>query len=100
LLIRNSRLTYTQPSHFSYKLFYGDIDLSNFNSTQCGTANPILQSKDVSTLIDEELHSGSIIMQLEKEFTETIESESKQHAQELLAFIDAEVEQLSGTGLV
>jgi len=39
-------------------------------------------------------------MQLEKEFTETIESESKQHAQELLAFIDAEVEQLSGTGLV
>jgi len=38
-------------------------------------------------------------MQLEKEFTEIIESESKQHTQELLAFIDAEIEQLLGTGL-
>jgi len=89
-----------QPSHFSYKLTNGDFDLSNFNSTQCESTNPILQNKDVSILIDEELNSGSIIMQLEKEFTETIESESKRHAQELLAFIDAEIEQLSGTGLV
>jgi hypothetical protein len=74
--------------------------LSNFNSTQCETTNPVLQSKNVSTLLDEELNSGSIIMQLEKEFTKTIESESKQHALELLAFIDAEIELLSGTGLV
>jgi len=66
-----------QPSHFSYKLTNGDFDLSNFNSTQCESTNPILQNKDVSILIDEELNSGSIIMQLEKEFTETIESESK-----------------------
>jgi len=100
LLIRYSLLIYIQPSHFSYKLTNGDFDLSNFNSTQCETTNPVLQSKNVSTLLDEELNSGSIIMQLEKEFTETIESESKQHAQELLAFIDAEIEQLSGTGLV
>jgi len=73
--------------------------LSNFNSTQCESANPILQNKDVSTLIGEELNSDSIIMHLDKEFIETIESELKQHAQELLAFIDDEIEQLSGTGL-
>jgi len=73
--------------------------LSNFNSTQCESTNPILQSKDVSILINEELNSDSIIMQLKKEFIEIIENESKQHAQELLRFIDAEIEQLSGTGL-
>jgi len=88
-----------QPSHFSYKPSNGDLVLSNFNSTQCTPANPILQSKDVSALIDKELMSDSSIVQLKKEFSETIANESKQHTQELLAFIDAEIEQLSGTGL-
>ena len=69
------------------------------NSTQYESINPILQNTDVSTIIDQEVGSDNIMMLLEKDFKETIEREIQQHNKELLNFIDAEIKQISGTGL-
>jgi hypothetical protein len=39
------------------------------------------------------------MMLLERDFKETIEREVQQYNKELLNFIDAEIKQISGTGL-
>jgi glutathionyl-hydroquinone reductase len=69
------------------------------NSTQYESINPILHNTDVSTIIDQEVGSDNIMMLLERDFKETIEREVQQYNKELLNFIDAEIKQISGTGL-
>lgn len=95
--IYNSLLHSFSSNNFSYEQSNGASALPN--STQFESINPILQNTNVSTIIDQEAGSNNIIMQLEKDFKETIENEVQQHTEEMLSFIDAEIKQISGTGL-
>jgi hypothetical protein len=49
--------------------------------------------------MEQESGTDNIMIQLAGDFKETIESEVKQHTEEMLRFIDAEIKQISGTGL-
>ena len=69
------------------------------NPIQYQSIRAILQNTNVSALIDQEAGSLDIMIQLEKGFKETIENEVQQHTAELLRFIDAEIRQISGTGI-
>lgn len=83
----------------SYHFTKGGSVLTSSNSTQCDSINPLLQNTDVTTILAKGTTGGSLLSELEQDFNAVIYSEEQQHAKELLGFIDAEIKQLSGTGL-
>jgi hypothetical protein len=50
-------------------------------------------------MLAKETALGSVLSELEQDFNAVIYKEEQQHAKELLGFINAEIKQLSGTGL-
>ena len=66
----------------------------NLNTLQCESVNLILPNIDASALKEEELSSGNLMMQFQREFNETLECEARQYTKELLNFIDDKIEKL------
>jgi hypothetical protein len=52
----------------------------------------------VENITDQQALKGNSLDVLEKSFTDTIHMEAKQHKQELLDFIDSQLEQLESEG--